>query len=200
MLDDKHDEIGRAELRKLRRQFGGFMMIEAGGGFIEKKNTRLHRERTGNFEHALAAIGKAAGFGIGITLKPEEAENLHRAFTASVRTRPTIRRPKHLPPGVAHFERIRADFEILKNRHLVEQANVLIGPGNAGIGNLVLLHSVETAPVEGDGTGRNCVGTGRHVDERRLAGTVRTDDAMDEARRKLGRYVIDRDVGPVLLA
>ncbi len=200
MLDNEHDEVGRAELRKLRRQFGGFMVVEAGRGFIEKKNARLHGERTGNFEHALAAIGKAASFGIGIGLKAEETEDFHRAFAASVRTRPAIRRPKHLPPGVAHLERIRADFEILKNRHLVEKTDILIGPGNAGICNLVLLHSIEAAPVEGDGAGRNGVGAGRHIDECRLTGTIRTDDAVDKARRELSRHIIDRNVGTVLLA
>jgi hypothetical protein len=48
--------------------------------------------------------------------------------------------------------------------------------------------------TDADRTGIRLFLTGDHLEQRRLAGAVRTDDADDAARRQLDREILDQQV------
>ena len=79
-----------------------------------------------------------------------------------------------LGPGVA------ADEDVLQDRHVGEQADVLEGAGDAGLGDQVGLGRQDRALV-GDGALGGDVQAGEAVEEGGLAGAVGADEADDLA-------------------
>src|SRR6185312_7618323 len=171
-----------------------------GGGLVEEKDARFAHQRPRDLQHALAAIGQARRLGVLVRLQIEEFQLVQAQPVAFGAALAGIAGHQHFLPRLAAVHGIETDFEILEYGHLVEKTDVLVGPGNAAIGDLVLLELVDPAPDERDAAGRYRVGTGGHVDERRLPGAVRADDPMDEAGLENGGYIVDGDVVAILLS
>ena len=74
---------------------------------------------------------------------------------------------------------MHAHEHVLDRRHLVEEADVLEGAADAVLDDLVGRQAGELVPVEHDAPGRGHVHTREHVEERRLAGSVRPDERDD---------------------
>ena len=72
-----------------------------------------------------------------------------------------------------------ADQDVLHRGHVREQPDVLVGPGHAEVRDLVAAELVDRLAVELDVARRDVVEPGDAVEERRLAGAVRSDDADD---------------------
>ena len=74
-----------------------------------------------------------------------------------------------------------ADHDVLERGHTREQPDVLERAGDAEGADLVSLEAPELLTVEGHRAFGRLVDTGEKVEERGLAGTVRTDEGDDLA-------------------
>ena len=90
---------------------------------------------------------------------------------------------------------VAPDHHVLERRHLGEQADVLEGAGDAGLGHFVHRRRLVglAGQLEGAAVGR--VQAGHHVEEGGLAGAVGADQAVD-----LAALDGDADVGQGLQA
>ena len=87
---------------------------------------------------------------------------------------------------------VAPDHHVLERRQIGEQADVLEGARDAGGGDLVRLEPGERAAVERERARVGRVDPGQHVEQRRLAGAVRADQAVDLARRDGERHLVQR--------
>ena len=74
-----------------------------------------------------------------------------------------------------------ADHDVFKNRHLAGEANVLEGPCHAELADLVRALLAYGLASEDHVTLCGCVKAAQDVEQRRLAGTVGTNDTADAA-------------------
>ena len=73
------------------------------------------------------------------------------------------------------------DLDIVEHRHGLEQADVLERAGNAGLHDLIGLLAVELLAAEVKCALRRRIHAGEQVEDRRLAGAVRADEAHELA-------------------
>ena len=88
---------------------------------------------------------------------------------------------------------VLADQDVLDRGHGREQADVLVGPRDAVVGDLVRPQLVDRVAVEGDRALVGLVEAGEAVEEGRLAGAVGPDDAGDRALLELEVELADGD-------
>src|SRR5262245_22457508 len=77
--------------------------------------------------------------------------------------------------------RMAADHDILERREIGEEANVLESARNAAYRHFVRSTAGERSAVEHEGACIRRVDTGQKIEERRLAGAVRPDQAVNLA-------------------
>jgi hypothetical protein len=93
---------------------------------------------------------------------------------------------------------VLGDDQVFEHGHLREQADVLEGAHHLRrardlvAGQLFEAQHAALRVVEADAADRRLVETGQAVEEGRLAGAVRSDDAGDLARGDVERQVVDR--------
>jgi hypothetical protein len=75
--------------------------------------------------------------------------------------------------------RIGGDHHVLNHAHAVERADELESASEPKSTDVVRPHAVDPPAVEDDPAGRGWDQTGQAVEQCRLAGAVRTDDAED---------------------
>ena len=73
------------------------------------------------------------------------------------------------------------DQDVVEDRQIREETDVLEGPGDAELRNGIRRDAAEVAVVELHGTGGRGVDAGDAVERRRLTGTVRADQGDDLA-------------------
>src|SRR5690348_11995648 len=84
----------------------------------------------------------------------------------------------------------QANLQVFEHRHSVEQTNILISPSQTGAAYLMLLQSTELDVVEQNAAAADTVGSGRHIDKRRLTGAVGADDGVDPPRHEFPRDIV----------
>ena len=88
---------------------------------------------------------------------------------------------------------VLADQDVLHRRHVREQPDVLVRPGDAEVRDLVAAELVDRLAVELDLALVDVVEPGDAVEERRLPGAVRSDDADDGSFVDLEVELVDRE-------
>src|SRR5205823_4772759 len=94
---------------------------------------------------------------------------------------------------------VHADEHVLERRHLREEADVLKGAADTELRDCVRRLAGDVDAVEEDPARRGAVEAGEHVEERRLAGAVRADQADDRALGDREVEVVDREQAAELL-
>ncbi len=94
---------------------------------------------------------------------------------------------------------MHADHDVLARGHVVEEANVLERAADAPLGDRVRRLARHVLAAELDLPGGRLVDAGEHVEERRLAGAVRADQAGDRAFGDREVDVVDGDEPAELL-
>ena len=87
---------------------------------------------------------------------------------------------------------VLADEDVLEGGHAPEQADVLVGPRDPVVGDLVRAQVVDRVAGEGDRPLVHVEEPGQAVEERGLAGSVRPDDARDRAFLEFEVELADR--------
>src|ERR1700678_2933004 len=87
---------------------------------------------------------------------------------------------------------MRADAHVLAHTHGREQGDVLERPGNAERGEFMPAAARKWPAVEHDRSRARIIETGNAIEERRLAGAVRTDQAADRPAGDLEGDIVER--------
>jgi hypothetical protein len=74
---------------------------------------------------------------------------------------------------------VPADHHVLQHGEVAEKVDVLIGAGDALLGDLIRLQAAEGLSVKGDGAAGELVNAADQVEQRGLAGAVGADQAED---------------------
>jgi hypothetical protein len=89
--------------------------------------------------------------------------------------------------------------DILDHRHVGEHADILERARHAKPGALVRRGGCDVAAVERQGAGSGRQQAGDQVEQRRLAGTIRPDDAVDAAGCNIHIDLVDGEQAGELL-
>ena len=153
------------------------LVVQAAGGFVEEKQLRLGGERARQFHPLLRPERKAGGGPVAHAAEVERGDELFH-----------LRAQFRLPPArageaqgvareVAAAARMRADEDVVDHRQVPEQGEVLKRAADADAGNAVRRAPQDAASLEEDVAGGRRVEPAQAVEERRLAGSVRADEA-----------------------
>ena len=173
-----------------------FLGVHARRRLVEQQQGGLGRERAGEFEPPLLA----------------ECQ-IGRQFVALVRQIEELQRAVDLGAGAARatepaLEKILAallagilrDPEVLPDRQLPEQADVLERPGNPQGHTRVRRQAGHVGAVEDDAARGGRKQSADQVDDRALARAVRADEAKDFAARDRKINAVDRANAAEMLA
>ena len=172
-----------AQLRRFRR-------VHSRRGLVERQQLRFRGKSACDFQPALIAVGEIPRQRAGVLADADIAEQfpgraadgsflVARAARAQDRTdRACVR--AHMPP----------DHHVFDGRHVAEQADILERPCDAGFGDAIRFETDQIRAVEFELTAVRHIQPGEHVEQRGLAGAVRSDQPIDfpvlDGQRNIG--------------
>ena len=159
------------------KQLLALVLVEAGGRLVEEQKARPHRQRAGDLDHALVAVGQR---GRGRARPALDAHARER------RLRP------HGRLGAARADAHGGDHHVLEHAQAAEQAHPLEGPGEPGAGDLIGRPAGQVAAERQDPAAGRRQHAGDHVDQRRLARAVGADQPQDLAALEPQADAVDR--------
>jgi hypothetical protein len=127
-------------------------------------------------------------------------EKLSSSFSGLTLLAANAREPEDARDDAAVKPAVHPDEHVLYGRHLLEEPDVLERPADAALGGGMRGLAADVLAVEDHSPVRGLVDARDHVEERRLPGTVRTDEADDRPERDREIDVIDGDQPAELLA
>ena len=155
--------------------------VHAGRRFVEQQQARLVGQGAGDLQPALVAVRQLHRQAVAATLEPHEVEQAERLDVGLLLLVALGRRAHdRAEPGRVEVV-VLADEDVLDRGHAREQADVLVRPRDAVVGDLVRAQRVDRVAIERDAALVHVEEAGQAVEERRLAGAVRPDDARDRA-------------------
>jgi hypothetical protein len=158
---------------------GRLARVHSGGRFVQQQDPRLEGERPGHFQPPLVTVGEIAGV-LARDLADADEVQQRQGFLMGRPLFAPLSRGTHDRAEDSRFQvRMHRDLDILLGRHQPEEADVLEGPGDAQRGDPAGRQPGDVAPAEQDLPTGDLVEAGQCVEEGRLAGTVRTDQADD---------------------
>jgi len=135
--------------------------------------------RSGDLDPSLVTIGEILCKGISPALKPGEAQDPSDFFVSSFLLTLCSGGPKdRTDPGGAKLP-VQTYEDIFQGGHVCKQPNVLVGAGDAKMGDPVWAQVVDRMAIEYDLPLINWVETRNTVEERRLPCSVRANNACD---------------------
>ena len=167
MLDEQDGETGG---RQSAEQPGHEIRLgrrEAGGRFVEQQQARRRRERAPELDQARKTRRHRVDSLIRLAFESDRIEDLvrHRARVDLL----------FRPPG----SDLGGDHDVLARRQRAEHLEPLERARDAAARALVRLLLLKLGGVERDVPAGRLLQTGDHVEQRRLAGAVRTDQPGD---------------------
>ena len=201
MLDQEHRKVlFVTEARDEAREVGSLLRVHARRRLVEQQQLRLGRERTRDLESALVAVGEVAP---DHAVLPHEPRILEQLARPDARLRLLVAYARRSDdrleqrPAQAH---VHADEDVLERGHVLEEPDVLERAADAPLRERVRRFSRHLGAIEDDAAGGRLVDAREHVEERRLAGSVRPDKADDRTLRHGEVDVVDGDEASELLA
>jgi hypothetical protein len=158
-------EVGR--IRQHLEQLVALELVEAGGRLVEEEEPRRAGQRAREAEPALVAVRQGLGVAVGEVGEADELEQLRgtRAGGAPPRARPE-----------------RRGLDVLRHGHAGERAHALERARDADVREALRAPARRVDAVDLDPAGGRPLEPRHRVQERRLARSVRPDDAEDRAR------------------
>ena len=172
----------------------GFAVGHAGGRLVEQQQARVEAERQRDLDDALVAVSELARDVIG---EPGQASRLHELLDllAHLAARGGTKPGARVPAGGG----LDAQAEIFEDGEVAEDLGDLEGADDAEPGTLLRREPVDAGALEPDRAAARRREAGDEMEERGLAGAVRTDHGMELARADLERDTVDRpDAAEVL--
>ena len=166
--------------------------VHAGVGLVEQQDSRARprrpaRSRAGAGRRR-AGCGRVDRAGprvrtAGAARAPAPPARARRAGTTGPTGASLTQRRRRLA--------LEPDLDVVEDRQVAEQADVLEGPADSHPGDGVGRRAGDVATVERDRAARWPEEPGQEMEQRRLAGAVRTDDAVDRQRGE-AQLVVDQ--------
>ena len=201
MLDEEDRELlVVADLADERHELERLLRVHPGGRLVEEQELRLRRERARHLEPALVAVREVPRVVVVTPCEAAVVEQLEGALTGLALLPPDAGRADDAAEDPSLETAVHADEDVLERRHLLEQPDVLERPPDAALGRRVGRHAGDVLVLEDDRARRRLVDARDHVEERRLAGAVRADQADDRAPLDREVDVVDGDEAAELLA
>ena len=164
----------------------GFLRIHPGGWLVEQQQQRLGRQRPRDLQPPLQAIGRFCACNIADAFaQPDVFEQFHRPFERVVFLVPRAAQAEHRRDRMRVQARVHPDQHIFERGHAAEQADILVGAGDAALHDLVRAQPANRAPIEHDLPFFGRVKAGDAVEKSRFARAVRSDQAGNRAARNL---------------
>ena len=173
----------------------GLLRVHPGRRLVEQQQLRVGRERAGDLDAALVAVGEVDGELVVDAWRPAPTKSsISRALSSDSRSSRRVRGGRRIEPNSpARMRACRPTITFSTRGHRREQADVLERPRHAQRRDLVRPRAGDVRAVELDLAQRRLVEAGEHVEERRLAGAVGPDDRDDRALGDLEGDVVDGD-------
>src|SRR5712671_1427016 len=192
VLDQQHRHTARAHGLDKLPECEGLRHVHARSGLVERQQLRLGCKRPRDFQTALVAVRQAARGVVGAIAYPDIVQQLRGArFDAPFL--PQRRRPAQ--DGADHARlraAVPADHHVLEGRKVGEQADVLEGARNSRPRDLIGPQPADVASIEQKKSLVRRVDSGEQIEQRRLAGAVRTDEAVDLGARDRKGNAVER--------
>src|SRR5262245_8689649 len=181
VLDQEECRTVGTDFLEKPRQLHRLGRVHPRGGLVESKQPWLGRQRPGELQAALIAVGKRPRKRAGAASDADVVEKLARALADGClfRTRAWVARD-----GAQHARsctRVPADHDILERSHVREEADVLEGARDAARGNLVRLEAGQARAAEMEFTAVGGVDSRQDIEQGGLAGAVGADETEDLA-------------------
>ena len=182
MLDEQDRNIKpAADIAYRGHQLMGFGRVHTRGRLIQQQQLRLGCQRTRNLQLALLTVGQIARFALRQIIQSDHLEQLVRPLIHFCFFLPISGKAQDGFHHIVMDRLIHGDFDIVNDRNILKQTNILEGTGNAHAGRLIGLFADDGAAFQLDGAGRGLINIGEHVEHCRLARAVRADQSDDLA-------------------
>src|SRR5262249_37413664 len=144
-----------------------------------------------NLQPALVAVRQPVCIALAATGEVAEPEQLLGLAPRLAFLKAETRSPDDAPDDPSPQSRVHPHQNVLERSHLPEQADVLESAADPAFGDVMRWLAGEVVAVEDDLTGRRGIDAGDHVEEGRLARSVRADQAHDRPPRDREVDVVD---------
>ena len=188
VFDDQEREVeAGADVADHRHQLLGLLRVHPGGGLVEDEQVGLGGQRPGDLQAALLPVGQRRGALLGHVVQPHGAEQAHAlVLHPGLRLAELAGSEDGVEPGVLRAD-VVGGLDVLKDRHLLKEADVLERPGDPERGDAIGGEPGGRGAVDVDRALGRDVDPGDEVEDRGLARAV----GPDEPDKLLGQ---DRDV------
>src|SRR5512132_1387695 len=200
VLHEKHGDVYVAEPRDQPAQLVRFPHVQPGRGFVGQEEFRLAGERPPDLDDALLAVGEADRFRPGMPGDAEHLQDLVALLPDPPLLSPRVRQVQHPGEEPRPAVDVAADHDVLENRHLREEPDMLERPHHAAGGDLARRHPVDLRLPENDLAGIGREESGDQGEDRRLPRPVRPDQRLDRSRGDVEGKVVDGLEAPEPLA
>ena len=191
MLHEQHGDPHVADPRDQPAHFVRFPHIQPGRRFVEQEELRLAGERPADLDDALLAVGEADRLRPGVGDDAEQLHDLEALLPDPPLLPPRERQVQHPGEEPRPAVDVAADHDVLEDRHLREEPDVLERPHHPADSDLAGRHGVDLRPPENDLAGIGRKESGDHVEDRRLPRAVRPDQRLDRSRGDIEGEVVD---------
>ena len=184
----------RSRIERIERaELGDFVVIEPAGRLVEQQQQRLGGERAGQFHALLGAEREARGRPPRQRFEADKGQHGARIVFQFALLAPARGQRHRVAKKAAAAAGVGADLDVVDDRHRGEQGRRLKGAPDAERGDVRRRGAVERPAVEPDVAAVRPVEPAQAIEQRGLAGAVRTDQADDAARGDGEAHVLERD-------
>ena len=171
-------------------QFACFLRVHPGGRFVQQQQLRFGRKRPGDLEAALTPVRQTRCRLIGHGIELEDAKQLDRTLAFLTLLAVVACGAQHgLDEPLSGAQMLRG-HDVLENRHVGKQPDVLKRSRDASMGNLVRGTPIDASPVEVNLSFGRLIDPRQQIEDRRLACAVRADQSVECAARHLERQIL----------
>ena len=169
----------------------GLLDVEAGGGLVEQQQLGIGAERAGELGHLAHAVGQVDDEAVAVLLQVEEVDRLLDGLAMLDLHAPHRRQEQQLGEEVRLLVGMPRQQQVLQQRRVLEQLDVLEGAGDAQRGDAVRRHVGDVGAVEHQLAAGRLVDAAHQVEDRGLAGAVGADDGEDLALADVEGHAVD---------
>jgi hypothetical protein len=195
VLDQQDAHPGRDGADQLA-ELVHLVLGQPGGGLVEEEQVGLGDEGAGEGDALLHRVREAARVAVGVALGIQLDQGPLRALAQQ----PVVLVGVGQGEDGGHETRlrvpVRTDHHVLEHGQPGEQADALQRARDAELAELARPEPAQLLVTPGDAAGRRADEAARHVEQRRLAGAVRADEAVHLTGLHRERDVTQRGHAP----
>ena len=178
---DQHDgDLERVpDLDDVLHQLRRLGRVHARRRLVQQKQGRVGTQGADDLQPALGAVGQGAGLHIRHVRHVEDGQQLQGPLVGHLLLLPVLGGTEDAAPHVVVHLGVHAHLHVVFHREVVEQADVLEGPGDARPVDLGGVHAVGVFAVQQNGALGGLIDLGQQVEDGGFAGAVGADEAGD---------------------